>query len=146
MIKNDDYYMNYAYKEALKAYKIDEIPVGAIIVDKNGKIIGKGYNKKEKKNNAIYHAEVEAIIKASKKINNWRLNDCILYVTLYPCNMCLEIIKASKIKTIIYASDQYLNQITEKEINITKINNTEIIKDCSNVILNKFNELRIKNK
>ena len=115
MIKTDDYYMDCAYKEALKAYKIDEIPV-------------------------------EAIIKASKKINNWRLNDCILYVTLYPCNMCLEIIKASKIKTIIYASDQYLNQITEKEINITKINNTEIIKDCSNVILNKFNELRIKNK
>ena len=66
MKKNDEYYMNCAYKEALKAYKIDEIPVGAIIVDKNGKIIGKGYNKKEKKNNAIYHAEVEAIIKAEK--------------------------------------------------------------------------------
>ena len=89
MIKNDEYYMNLAYKEALKAYKIDEIPVGAIVVDKSGKIIGKGYNKKEKKNNAIYHAEVEAIIKATKKVKNWRLNNCIIYVTLFPCDMCL---------------------------------------------------------
>ena len=145
MKKNDEYYMNCAYKEALKAYKIDEIPVGAIIVDKNGKIIGKGYNKKEKKNNAIYHAEVEAIIKATKKVKNWRLNNCIIYVTLFPCNMCLEIIKASKIEKIIYATDQKDIQKNE-EITKTKIINKKLEDQCSNIILKKFDELRLNNK
>ena len=146
MKKNDEYYMNLAYKEALKAYKIDEIPVGAIIVDNSGKIIGKGYNKKEKKNNAIYHAEVDAIMKATKKINNWRLNNCCIYITLYPCNLCLEVIKASKIERIIYASDQNISQKRDEDIKIMKLDNKVIENNCSYIILKKFNELRINNK
>ena len=145
MINNDEFYMELAFKEALKAYNIDEIPVGAVIVDKNGTIIGKGYNKKEKKNSAIFHAEVDAIIKASKKINNWRLNDCSIYITLFPCNMCMEVIRASKIKRIIYASDQNIIQKNDSNITINKIKNKKIEEKCSNIILKKFNELRINN-
>lgn len=92
-------YMKFAFKEAQKAYKKGEIPVGAIIV-KNGKIIGKGYNKKEKAKNAIMHAEIIAINKACKKSNDWRLNDCEMYVTLEPCLMCIGAIKEARIKKI----------------------------------------------
>ena len=146
MEKDDNYYMECAYKEAMKAYKINEIPVGAIIVDKNGRIIGRGYNKKEKKRNAIYHAEIEAIFKATKKIKNWRLNDCILYVTLFPCDMCLEVIKSSKIDKIIFASDQNITQKKEANITISKLSNNIINKKCSNIIIKKFSELRINDK
>ena len=145
MKKDDNYYMECAFKEAKKAYIIDEIPVGAIIVDKSG-IIGKGYNKKEKKKNAIYHAEIDAILKATKKIKNWRLNECTLYVTLYPCNMCLEVIKASKIEKIIYASDQNIDQKKDNNINIIKIQNKILEKKSSDIIISKFNELRSNDK
>ena len=69
---------------------------------KNNKIISKGYNKKESKNNAIKHAEIIAIEKACKKIKNWRLEDCVIYVTMEPCMMCCGAIEQSRIKKIVY--------------------------------------------
>ena len=110
---NDIYYMNLALKEAIKAYKHGEIPVGAIIV-KNNKIIAKGYNLKEKHHNAVHHAEIVAITKASKKIKNWRLNDCIMYVTMLPCPMCASAINQSRIKKVVYGTIP--NNINKKEI------------------------------
>ena len=97
----NEYYMNIAIKEAKKALKNGEVPVGAVIV-KNNKIISKGYNKKESKNNAIKHAEIIAIEKACKKIKNWRLEDCVIYVTMEPCMMCCGAIEQSRIKKIVY--------------------------------------------
>lgn len=94
-------YMEIAYIESLKAYKKKEVPVGAIIV-KNGKIIARGYNQKERKNQVTKHAELIAIEKASRKLKNWRLEDCELYTTLEPCPMCLGAIVQSRIKTIYY--------------------------------------------
>ncbi len=88
-----------------KAIKKDEVPVAALIVYKN-KIIASAYNKTKKKNNILNHAEILVIEKASKKLNNWRLSDCSLYVTLEPCDMCKEIIKKSRIKEVIYYSKQ----------------------------------------
>ena len=85
-----------AYKEALKAYKEDEVPVGAIIV-KDNKIIAKAHNKKEKKKDPTSHAEIECIRKACKKIGDWYLKDCEMYVTLEPCAMCV----ASSVNAII---------------------------------------------
>ena len=76
-----------ALEEAKKAYKKGEVPIGAVIV-KNGKVIAKGHNKKEKKHMTTRHAEIEVIEKASKKIRDWRLNSCEMYVTLEPCCMC----------------------------------------------------------
>lgn len=101
MKKNIDF-MNIAIKEAKKAYLKDDVPVGAVIV-KNNKIITKAYNKKEKNNNAIAHAEILAIQKACKKLKTWHLEECVLYVTLEPCMMCTGAIIQSRIKKIVYA-------------------------------------------
>lgn len=100
-------------KEAKKAYKQNEIPVGAIIV-KNNKIIAKAHNMVERKKNATLHAELIAIKKASKKIKNWRLNDCEMYVTLEPCTMCMSAIELSRIKKIHFLVKK------DKEINIKR--------------------------
>jgi len=80
-------FMKEALKEAEKACDREEIPVGAVIV-KDGKIIARGYNLKESKKNSVSHAEINAINKANKKLDNWRLSDCEMYVTLEPCPMC----------------------------------------------------------
>ena len=93
------------YKKALKAYKIGEIPVSSIIIY-NNKIIGIGYNNKEKNNNVLGHAEINAIIDASKKIKDWRLNDCTLITTLKPCNLCNQAIIDSRINEVYFYLDQ----------------------------------------
>ena len=97
----NEYYMGLAINQAKKALKHNEVPVGAIII-KNNKIISKAYNKKEKNKDVTKHAEVIAISKACKKIKNWRLDDCVLYVTMEPCMMCSGAIEQSRIKKIVY--------------------------------------------
>ena len=92
-------YMDIAYQEALKAFSNDEVPIGAVIVQ-NGKIIAKAYNKKEKHNCCISHAEILAIQKASLKLHNWRLENCDMYVTLEPCPMCASAIKQARIRNV----------------------------------------------
>lgn len=94
-------YINEAFKQAKKAYKHNEVPVGAIVVYKN-KIIAKAYNKKERRNNSLYHAEIIAINKACKKIKSWRLSECELYVTLEPCLMCAGLIIQNRISKVYY--------------------------------------------
>ena len=107
-------YMKLAIKEAQKAYDIEEIPVGAIIV-KDGKVIARGYNKKETKKDATRHAEIVAIEKASKKLNNWRLIDCEMYVTVEPCVMCAGAIISSRIKKVyIGTSDNRMGAVGSK--------------------------------
>jgi tRNA(adenine34) deaminase len=112
-------YMNYkfldlAFKYAEKAYKNDEVPIGAVIV-KDGKVIGYGYNQKEKKNSILEHAEIIAIRMASKKINNWRLDNCDIYITLDPCPMCASAIKQARIKNI-YSALSNLDKENEKVV------------------------------
>jgi tRNA(adenine34) deaminase len=99
----DEKYMNIALKEAAKAYKKGDVPVGAVIVEE-GKIIAKGYNKKESKKIATKHAEIVAIEKACKKKKSWYLDNCTLYVTMEPCIMCCGAILQSRIKKVIYAT------------------------------------------
>lgn len=106
-------YINLAYKEAFKAYKLGEIPVGAVIV-KNEKIISKAHNLIEIKKDSTKHAEIIAIQKASKKLNNWRLDGCEMYVTLMPCDMCKGAINNSRINTIYYCIDRK-NVIIQKQ-------------------------------
>lgn len=95
--------MNIALKEANKAYRKGEIPIGAVIV-KNGKIIAKAHNLKESSNLSTAHAEILVIKKASKKLKNWRLNDCHLYVTVEPCMMCSGAIIQSRISTVFFGT------------------------------------------
>lgn len=109
-------FMQEALKEANKAYEKLEIPVGAVIV-KNGKIIARAHNLKETKQSAIAHAEILAIQKANKKLNNWRLLDCDLYVTLEPCNMCMGAIISSRIKNLYIGT---LDPKKEQKIDINR--------------------------
>ena len=107
-------------KESLKSYKIGEVPVGCVII-KNNKIIATGHNTKEKNKCAIHHAEINAIIKACKKNRDWRLENCKLYVTLEPCNMCKEVIRQSRIHEVYYLNkskfnNEIYNNITTSEI------------------------------
>lgn len=88
-------------KLSKKAYKRNEIPVSALIV-RNNKIIVSAYNKKNIKNNVLYHAEILCILKACKKLRRWNLNDCTMYVSLEPCDMCKEIIQESRIDKVFY--------------------------------------------
>ncbi len=96
-------YMRLALKEAEKARKIDEVPVGCVIV-RNGEVIAKGHNLREKKQQAFAHAEMVAITKASKKLGTWCLDDCDLYVTLEPCMMCTGVIGLSRINHLYYGT------------------------------------------
>ena len=135
-----DYYMKIALKEANKALKHGEIPVGAVIV-KNNKIISKAYNKREKSKNVIKHAEILAIIKACKKLKNWRLCDCEIYVTLEPCMMCCGAIEQSRIKKIIYGVKNENYGSTEL------LKNVEIIsqvceKECKELVQSFFKKRR----
>ena len=87
MISTDEKYMKEAIRQAKKAYKINEVPIGCVIVHKD-KIIARGYNKRNTMKSALDHAEIAAIKKASKVMGDWRLEECTMYVTLEPCPMC----------------------------------------------------------
>ena len=97
-----------------KALKIGEVPVAAIII-KDNKIISKAYNKRNSTNNPLKHAEILAIMKAVKKIKDWRLENCEMYVTLEPCHMCREVIKECRIKNVYYYAkkDKLINYKTD---------------------------------
>ncbi|MDO5568699.1 MAG: nucleoside deaminase [bacterium] len=112
-------YMKEAYKLACKAFNNDEVPVGAVIV-KNDKIIGRGYNQKENKGCAIMHAEIIAIISASRKIKDWRLDDTTMYVTLMPCDMCMAAIKAARISRVVYGVEKMSNYNLEHKLLVEK--------------------------
>ena len=102
--KTDEKFMKLALKQARLAFKAGEIPVGAIIV-KEGKVVARAQNKKERKNCALYHAEILAIISASKKLG-WRLDGCEMYVNLEPCPMCAGAIVSSRIKRVIFGMNE----------------------------------------
>lgn len=137
-------YMQLAYNEALKAYKKGDVPIGAIII-KNNKVIAKSYNKKEKNNNAILHAELDVINKACKKLKTWHLEECILYTTLEPCLMCMGAIVQSRINEIYYATKNNnfgeINIIKKYNKQI-KINSGLLEKESSELLKKFFQEKR----
>ncbi len=106
--KDHLFYMKKALQQAHKAFAANEVPIGAIIVDKQGNIIGRGYNKVEKLNSQSAHAEVLAINNAGKKLEDWRLLGCWMYVTLEPCAMCLHLILLSRMEGIVFGASSPL--------------------------------------
>jgi tRNA(adenine34) deaminase len=100
---SEEKYMKQAIKQAMKAQEKDEVPIGCVIV-KDDKIIARGYNLRQSKQQSYAHAEMIAIQKACKKLGTWRLEDCDLYVTLEPCPMCAGAILQSRIKRVIYGA------------------------------------------
>lgn len=146
---NDEYFMKLALKEAQKAYDIGEVPIGCVIV-KDDKVIARGYNKREKLNSSLAHAEIIAINKASKKLNSWRLEGCKMYITLEPCIMCGGAIIQSRIDEVIYGAKDNRFGVHDSITNIfnLKFNHTVSIKnkvlesECSNIISDFFKKLR----
>ena len=151
-MENKEYFMKEALKEAKKAYKKEEVPVGVVIVKEN-EIIARAYNQKEMKNSPIKHAEIIAIEKACKKLNNWRLNDCEMYVTLEPCPMCTGAIINSRIKKVYIGAVQEKTGACGSKVDLideykseTKIDvEFGILKEeCLNLVQLFFKELRKK--
>ncbi len=116
----NDKYLKQLIKLAKKASKKKEVPISAIIV-KDGKIISKAFNKRIKNNNVLDHAEIMAIRKAEKKLKDWRLFDCDLYVTLKPCSMCETIIKQARIKNVYYLLEKLNFKKEYNKTNFIKI-------------------------
>ena len=142
----DKKYFDLAYEEAQKAFDLEEVPVGCIIV-KDNRVLASAHNMKETDCCVTSHAEILAIQEASKKINNWRLEDCDLYVTLDPCPMCASAIKQSRIKNVYSAlnnSDQDNLFIISKIFNLNDSTNSMVYFDTnlsvekSKLLLNKF--------
>lgn len=130
-----------------KALKIKCVPVGAVVT-LNGKIIGKGYNKKEKTNNPLDHAEIIAIKRATKKIKSWKLNNCKLIVSMIPCEMCKKVIFESRIKQIFYIVDNKNEKNKalkdEKNINFQKVNEQTYEEENIRMLKNFFSKKRVK--
>lgn len=142
-------YMKEALKEAKKAAEELEVPVGAVIVHKD-KIIAKGRNRRETSKNALFHAEIEAINNACKKLNSWRLIGCTLYVTLEPCPMCAGAIINSRISEIIYGANDpkagscgSVTDLFSLPYNHKPVVTGGILKDeCAEILTNFFKNLR----
>lgn len=132
---DNDKYMNIAIEEAGKAFKSDEVPIGAVIV-KNDEILARAYNKKEQDNVSIRHAEMLAIEEACLKLKSWRLEGCTIYTTLEPCSMCMGAIKESRISKLVYGCP--------KSNNYFPGNNLEVVGDIKKeeclTLLQKFFE------
>ena len=151
-MNEDKKFMKEAIKEANKALLIDEVPVGCVIVH-NNKIIARGYNKREKEQDSTSHAEINAIRKASKKINNWRLCDMDIYVTVEPCIMCAGAIMWSRFRRVIYGAKDPKGGALGTSINVFNTPNInhhpEIIsgvleEECAAIIKNYFKAKRAK--
>ncbi|MBM17456.1 MAG: tRNA-specific adenosine deaminase [Epsilonproteobacteria bacterium] len=103
-MKTDQFYMNKAVEQASKANSIDEVPIGAVLVDQQGVIIAQGYNQVEKKQTQVAHAEMLVLQKAAKKMQTWRLLNTTLYVTVQPCMMCLGALYLSRVARVVYGA------------------------------------------
>lgn len=103
-LEKDLEFMNIALEQARKAASIQEVPIGAVIVNAQGKVLARGFNHVEKNKSQSCHAEIIALTKAGKKLNDWRLEGCWLYVTLQPCAMCMGLIGLSRLRGLVYGA------------------------------------------
>ena len=153
-LKTDEKYMKEALKQAKRAYRLGEVPIGCVIVYQD-KIIGRGYNKRNTKKTTLAHAEITAIDKASKKMGDWRLEDCTIYITLEPCQMCSGAIVQARIKRAVIGAmnpkagcaGSILNILQMEEFNHqVEITTGVLEEECSAILQKFFKELRIRNK
>ena len=144
--------MRKALAQAEKASKLGEMPIGAVVV-RDGKIIARGHNKREKGKNALLHAEIVAIDKACRKLGGWRLPGCEIYVTLEPCPMCAGAILNSRIEKVYFGAYDVKSGCAGSKINLLDMNlcnyTTEVVggvlqSECSEIIKNFFGTLRNK--
>ena len=151
---SDESFMKQAVKQAKKAYDKLETPIGCVIVHED-KIIARGYNKRNMKKNALAHAEILAINKASKVLGDWRLEDCTMYVTLEPCPMCAGAIVQARIPRVVIGSmnpkagcaGSVLNLLQQDGLNHqVEVTKGVLAEECSGLMTSFFRELRKKKK
>lgn len=151
---DDEKFMKAALTQAKKAYAINEVPIGCVIVQ-NGKIIARGYNRRNIDKNTLAHAELTAIRKASKKTGDWRLEDCTMYVTLEPCQMCSGAIVQARMPRVVIASmnakagcaGSILNLLQMQQFNHqVEITRGVLEEECSAMLSQFFRELRKRKK
>lgn len=150
----EEKFMRAAIREAKKAYALDEVPIGCVIV-REEKIIARGYNRRNTDKNTLAHAELSAIKKASKKCGDWRLEDCTMYVTLEPCQMCAGAIVQSRMKKVVIGAKNpkagcagsVLNLLQMAAFNHqVEIEEGVLEEECSSMLSDFFRELREKRK
>lgn len=150
----DEKFMRAAIREAKKAYALDEVPIGCVIVQ-DGKIIARGYNRRNTDKNALAHAELAAIKKASRKTGDWRLEDCTMYVTLEPCQMCAGAIVQCRLKKVYIATmnpkagcaGSILNLLQMDKFNHrVEVERGILEEECSVMLSDFFKELRMRRK
>lgn len=146
--------MKSAIRQAKKAYALQEVPIGCVIVQ-NDKIIARGYNRRNTEGNTLAHAELTAIKKASKKTGDWRLEDCTMYVTLEPCQMCAGAIVQSRMKKVVIGcmnpkagcAGSIINLLRMEQFNHqVDIEQGVLEQECSDMLSAFFRELRLKKK
>jgi tRNA(adenine34) deaminase len=154
MIDENQQYMKQAIRQAKKALASDDVPIGCVIVYE-GKVIARGYNKRNKRKTTLAHAELDAIAKASKVLGDWRLEGCTMYVTLEPCQMCAGAIVQARIPRVVIGcmnpkagcAGSILNLLEMQQFN----HQVEVVRgvreeECSALLSEFFRELRKKNK
>jgi tRNA(adenine34) deaminase len=153
-MNQDEKYMKEAIKQAKKAWKIGEVPIGCVIVYED-KIIARGYNRRKIDKNTLSHAELNAIRKASKVMGDWRLEDCTLYVTLEPCQMCAGAIVQARIPRVVIGcmnkkagcAGSILNLLQVPQFNHQVEVTYQVMEEtCSTMLKDFFKELREKVK
>ena len=152
--QTDRRFMRAALRQAAKAAAIGEVPIGAVIVC-DGQIIGRGYNRRNTDHTTLAHAEITAIRKANRKVGDWRLEGCTLYVTLEPCQMCAGALVQSRIDRVVIGAPSFksgcggtlLNILQNNEFNHQVIVEQGLLQDVCTAVLQKFfKELRARNK
>ena len=154
METREEKYIKKALKEAKKAYLLDEVPIGCVIV-KDNKIIARSYNTREKDQMVTSHCEINAIRKASKKLKDWQLIDCELYVTLEPCPMCAGAIYQSRIKKVVFGAYDVKQGALGSSFNLYDVKTLNhhpevvggvLIEECGLLLTNYFKEKRLSKK
>ena len=150
----DEKYMRAALKQARKAIELGEVPIGCVIVYE-GRIIGRGYNRRNTDKSVLCHAEITAIKKACKKMGDWRLEDCTMYVTLEPCQMCAGAIVQSRIPRVVMgalspkagSAGTVINILENPDFNHqVELSKGILENECSAILKEFFTELRKRNK
>ena len=134
----EEKYINELINLSKKSLKKSEVPIAALIIDENGKIISKAYNTRNIKQQTINHAEILAITKANKKLKSWRLNKCTLYVTIEPCDMCKSVIKESRIQNAYYLLPRLPEKNQYNKTIFNKLKDMSEKEDKYQEIINKF--------
>lgn len=152
--RRDEKYMKLALKEAKKAYEINEVPIGCVVV-REDKVIGKGYNRRNTDKNVLSHAELIAMQQACKKTGDWRLEDCTMYITLEPCQMCAGAMVQARLKKAVIGSmnakagcaGSVLNILQMQEFNHqVELEKGVLEEECSELLSSFFSRLREQKK